>query len=284
MYKLERASLASYTTMKVGGIAEIVSVPETEDELVEEVRDCKKNNFKYRILGNGSNLIISDGLISGRVIYLKKACLELSEVDGLLYSGASIMLQSLINYCIAHNKYAMEYLFSVPATLGGAIVQNAGRYRTHNLQVSDYLVKVKVYDAEMDTVRFLDKAECSFKYRHSIFKENRNYIVLGAYFSLPDQESEIGEKKKKDRLALVSKYQDAQFPSSGSIFLKCNPILIRLFKGLRCGGAMYSRKTRNWIINDGTANATDVLKLIKRVVFLHRIFFCKLELEIEIWD
>lgn len=285
MLKLENECLAKYTTLKVGGIADVLSVPETENELIEEIRFCKKNNLNYKILGNGSNLVISDKRISDRVIYTKKACLELKNDDGLLFCGVSVMVQQLINYCIVNNKYAMEYLYSVPATLGGAIVQNAGRYRTHNLQVSDYLVKIKIYDAnaDADAVRFLSKEECGFRYRHSVFKEKRNYIVLGAYFSLPDQEAKVGEENKKARIALVDKYQDAKHHNCGSIFSKCNPIIIRFVKGLRFGGAMFSTKTRNWIINDGTATATDVLKLINFVVFLHKLFFCKVELEVEVW-
>jgi len=284
MYRLENERLAKYTTMKVGGVADVMSVPETEDEFVNEVKYCKKNNISYKILGNGSNLLIPDKRITARVIYTKKACLELKNDNDLLFCGASVMLQRLIDYCIVNNKYAMEYLYSVPATLGGAVVQNAGRYRTHNLQISDFIIKVKVYDMQVDAIRFLSKEECRFKYRYSVFKENRNYIVLGAYFSLPDQISHIGVKKKKERIALVDKYQDAKQYSCGAIFSRCNPILIRLVKGVRFGGAKFSLKTRNWIINEGTATATDVLRLVKFIVSLHKVFLCKFELEVEIWE
>jgi len=281
MYAVENEELAKYTTMKIGGKADLFVVPESEDEIITAVRCCLQKKIPYKVLGNGSNLLISDSGVRGHVIYMKKACQDLFLKDGLVYCGASVMLQRLINFCIENNKSAMEYLFSVPATLGGDIVQNAGRGKQYNKQISDYLAKVRVFDGNK-TVE-MSKKDCDFQYRDSIFKHCRNFFVLGAYFDFPFQEREIGEQLKQERINLVKKNHDAAYPNFGTVFCQGNSRLMRLLKGLRIGKAAFSSKTSNWICNLGGATSIDVVRIMKIAIFLHKITFQKIKTEVEIW-
>ncbi len=259
----------------------MMSIPESESELILEIKYCLQNNIPYKMLGNGSNLLISDDGVDGFVINNKKACVDLFVHNDLLYCGSSVMMQQLINYCINNEFYAMEYLYSVPATVGGAVVQNAGRGKQYNKQISDYIVKVKVFDGEK--IREIPKRKCRFGFRDSVFKENRDLVVLGVCFALPMQSEEIGVNAKKERMKLVRKYQDSGCANFGTVFSTANHHIMKLLRGVKIGNAGYSKKTPNWICNYGDAKAKDIVKLIKVSKLLHKFLFRSVKAEVETW-
>lgn len=205
--------LAKYTTIKIGGIAKKMFIPESKEELIDIVEKIKN----IKILGAGSNLLINDKKDYENVVYLKSFATEINYADGMFYVGASVSNQALINEINKRGFGGIEYLYSVPGFVGGAIVMNAGRGKNYNQSISDYIVKVDVLvDGVVKT--FL-KDECEFTYRHSIFKKS-NYIVLGAYFIFNDMKQEVSKELKRERLELCRKVQDASKPNFGTFFCK----------------------------------------------------------------
>lgn len=173
----------------------------------------------------------------------------------------------------------MEYLFSTPGTIGGSIYMNAGRGKSHNKAISDKLVKAKVFDA--DDIFELNKEECRFAYRYSIFHKKSEWIILEATFELNDREFNIGEKKIKERIDYVKENQHRNYPNVGSIYKagKSGKIL-KLLSYFKIGDCKFKG---NWIINLGDGRAEDVLKLLKISKVLHCLVMKKPKLEVEIW-
>lgn len=281
MIELKNELMSKHITFKVGGPVEIMLIPETEDELIQAIKFVHQKETPCRILGNGSNLIVKDKGLKGYVIKNTKACLALEVEDNIVYTGASVKLQQYIKFCTKNNLEGPEYLFSVPATMGGAIFMNAGRGKQFNLQISDYLTSVKIFDGH--EIRVLSKEACKFEYRSSIFHEHRDWVILGAYFQLNDQNHEVGDRKIQERKSFVKEHQDYNAPTAGSVFKAGHHRAFNFVKGFRIGKAGYSKKTLNWINNLGGAKSRDIILLIICFKVLSYILFKKTKLENEIW-
>jgi UDP-N-acetylmuramate dehydrogenase len=284
--RLENEALEKYTTLKIGGTAEIMSIPDDVEGLLSEISFCKQKRIPYRILGNGSNLLVSDKGVKGFVVKLNKACNKLNLRNAnKIEVGSGVMLQKFINFSINNNLYGNELLYSIPGTIGGAVFMNASIVGKENTvaSISDCLLSVKIFDGEQ--IKDIVKKECNFNYRSSIFHKRDSWIILSALFELPSQEKAIGRKKIKERMKRVRQHQDRQYPSAGSIFRgNYSRITSFIMKGKRFGKAMYSKHNGNWINNLGGAKFRDVLFLIKMAQVLN--FLCSLKkarLEIEIW-
>lgn len=281
MIEYKDEPLSSYTTFRIGGRARFLLQPENEEELIGLIADYRSKKTAYRVIGNGSNLLISDRGIPEPVINNQAACLRLEIVDGVVYAGSSVKLQSFIRFCVRNGVAAYEYLFSVPATIGGAIFMNAGRGKSMNQQISDYLVGVRVFDGKK--VYEVSKNECDFGYRKSIFHSRRDLMILGAYFKPPAQLTQIGEQNIKERMRYVKETQDFNHRTAGSVFKSARHGIFYWVKGVKIGDAQYSDKTTNWINNNGSATADDVRWLIRIVFALNLLTFKVAQQEIEYW-
>lgn len=279
--KLYNEPMANHTTFKIGGPADVMVIPESEEELIKTVKECKENNTPFYILGNGSNILVNDEGIRGIVIKNTQACREVDVKNNIVEVGSSVYLQDFVRVCINHNLEGMEYLYSVPATVGGALFMNAGTRRKVNQQIGDNVLQVKIFDGEV--IRKVDREDCAFGYRHSVFQNRKEWIILGATFALTQQDCTVGKQKIKDRVSDVIRRHDLDYPNVGSIFKNGNYVIVRLIRGLRCGDAQFSKKTPNWIINRGKAKSRDVIKLIQYAKWLHFLVFKIIKLEIKIW-
>lgn len=274
-------SLKKYTTLNIGGIAEKFYIIEEEKDLYEISEKIKKEHY---VIANGSNLLINDKKIFRDVIYMNKLENKLEEDEnGIIEASASIKIQQLINFANKREKGGLEYLYSVPATVGGAIYMNAGRGKVYNKKISDYVVDVKIFDG--DKVRVLKNEECNFLHRDSIFKKN-NWIILSARFKFPYMSKEEGDKLKKERLDFSKNNLDANNKNAGSVFKSCNGRIMRLLKKLNLGwknGVSFSKKTGNWMNNNGNGTYRQAKFLINLTIFLHKIMFRNIELEYIDW-
>ena len=285
--RLKNESLKKYTSFKIGGSAEILSIPKNIDELLSEIRFCDENNIPFKILGNGSNILVSDKGVKGFVIRLNNACNRVSLIDKYSVEvGSGVSLQKFINFSINNNLFGNELLYSIPGTIGGAIYMNAGIGNRGNVKasISDYLVFVTIFDGSK--IKVLKKDDCNFGYRESIFKKKRNWIILSAIFEVPFQEKTIGLEKKKARMKYAIKHQDRKYPNVGSIFHKhYGRIASSVMRGRKYGNAMFSKRNGNWIINIGNATSKEVKILIRVAQILNFFFtFKKALLEIEFWE
>ncbi len=243
-------------------------VPESEEELIAAVTEARKSAKPYFVLGRGSNILATDGVVDQLVIKNTEACRALSiRDDGQIEVGASVELQRFIRFSVEQNREGMEYLQSVPGNMGGAVCMNAGRGEQFKKAISDYLTEVDVFDGER--VVTLDKSACKFGYRTSIFRK-RDWVVLRARFALPPQEKDRGLELITERMRYVREAQDNRFPNAGSVFARRFRLHTQLM-GDNVGDAQFSKRTSNWILNTGQASCADVLRLIRRAQWRHMV-------------
>lgn len=282
---LENESLKKYTTVKIGGIAKKLYFPENRTEFIEII-ETMYGKRKY-ILGGGSNLLINDQKEFDEVISLKRMDSSIENLgSGNYYIGASVSLQKLITQINNDGYGGIEYLFSVPALLGGAIAMNAGRGKAHKSSIVDYIKVVHVYDYEERKIKILNKDECKFSYRNSIFKQEE-MIVLGAVFDFPSVNIDDAKRKREDRIRYVKKLQDSSGYNFGSVFREYNKYIMQVIRLLHVGyedGISYSSKTSNWLINRRNGSYQQAINLIEKVVKIHRLLGMKIVREVIIWD
>lgn len=279
--ELSNEPMAKHTTLKIGGPVRKLLIPENEEELLAAVQQCHREGNSFRIVGNGSNILVNDNGLDEVIIKNTRACLRL-ECDGTtIYAGASVKIQRFVRFCAEHDLGGFEYLISVPATVGGVVFMNAGRGRHVNQQISDGIISVRVFDG--DKVFELSKEECQFQYRESIFHWKPEWVILGAYFVLKVQGRAKGEQVIQGRKDFVKESQDYSDPSAGSVFKSGRLFVFKCAQGLKVGDAEYSKKSVNWINNRGQAKARDVLKLIKIVKWMNWLTFKKAKEELRLW-
>ena len=262
------ASLKKYNTYRVEGSAKYLISPNSITDLSSVIKILKESNEKFYILGNGSNVVINDKEYDGAVIRLDKINgIEVNPKMHMAYAEAGAMLPKLANESINQGLTGLEFAVSIPGTVGGAIYGNAGAY---NSCILDYVESVTVLDENYD-VRVIEHEDITYSYRHSMFKEQKNLIILGAKFFLKEGDKvnslEIIEDRRQRRIAT----QPLEFPSAGSVFRNpdgdfagrliesCN------LKGYKIGGAEVSEKHANFIINSNNASGEDIYKLINYV-------------------
>ena len=279
MKKIYNVQLAKFTTVKIGGNAVEMLIPETVDELSEIVRLRKPLHF----LGGGSNLLIAEHDFDCVVNLRSFSCDLVDYGNGRFLVGASVRLQKLINLINERGRGGIEYLYSVPGCVGGAIVQNAGRGEAHHQSISDYVKKVNLI-REDGSIVSLTKEQCQFGHRDSYFKHHYG-IVVSVIFEFPIVDKETSRALKAERLAFCKREQDNSKPNFGSVFCKSDGKILGLFRLLGIGhrNAHFSRKTKNWILNDGGTFA-DVLSTIEMAEKAHDLLRRDYKREVVVWE
>ena len=203
--------------------------------------------------------------------------------DGTVTAGCSVRIQKLINFGKEHALGGFEYLYSLPASVGGIVYMNAGRGRMHHQQISDWLESVEYLDLTDMQVKTMRVDKSQWTYRCSPFHK-MNAVILSATFRMRESTIEEVKSRIEERKNVVKRSQEGNKPSCGSVFNKNNKYIMRLLRGKRIGGACYSKKTNNWISNDQNGTADDVIALIHKAQKLHRFFLQKCSLEIKIFE
>lgn len=259
IFKNEKMS--KHTSFKVGGIADFYVVVEDVDELIYVLELGKKNNIETFIIGNGTNLIVTDKGFRGIVIKLNFSKLELE--NDVITAGAGVSLITLSHFALKNNICNYEFMSGIPGTIGGGVKMNAGAYGG---EIKDILVSTKYLDENYE-VKELNNNEHEFDYRYSIFFKE-NWIILESKFK-----TELGKyddiKAKMDEFTKSRKEkQPLDKPSAGSTFKRGEDFITAKviddlgLKGYKIGGAMVSEKHAGFIVNDGDACAKDILDLI----------------------
>ncbi len=258
----QNENMSDKTSMGVGGCAKFYAVPESVYTFNLCVKAAKDSGVKYKIIGNGTNLLVSDDGYDGFIICTKnlnRVLLDRGEIVAL----CGTPLSKLVAFTAGAGRTGAEGLAGIPATVGGAIFQNAGAF---GYSVSDYLYEVtSVKNGE--TVR-RKKSECGFGYRTSAFKASGEFIV-SARFRFPKRKAVI--KQKFPDFAAKRRNSQPYGRTCGSVFL--NPegdsagrlIEAAGLKGLRVGGATVSDKHANFIVAGSVASARDVYMLIDKI-------------------
>jgi len=250
------------TTLRVGGSADLYVEPGSESDLAVVMAFCAEHNLKFFVLGRGSNLLVRDGGFRGVVICLAQACFRRVEVEGVqIRAGAGARLRSIAAEAKRHGLAGLEFLDGIPGSLGGALRMNAGAMGS---VIFDRVHRVRLVDRQ-GWVHEREAAEMNPRYRGcDLLKEN---IALAAMLSGIPGEAQGIERRMGEFNARRWRTQPAA-PSAGCMFKNpaassAGQLIDQLgLKGTRVGGAMVSLEHGNFLINDGTATATEVLRLI----------------------
>jgi UDP-N-acetylmuramate dehydrogenase len=280
--------LKDYTTFKIGGPARFLYRPANLKELRELVTKYRAKNPKLKVLGAGSNLLVSDKGINSAVIKLDSpAFCGISHSNCLVKAGAGCLLNRLLAYCSKHGLSGLEFLAGIPGTVGGALAMNAGvSVNAEPVSIGDYIESVTVLDYNSN-LKVLDRAKLKFAYRRSNLAR---YIILGVSLRTAYRGPGAVEKNISRYLGLRRNSQDYTRPNAGCVFM--NPpgdSAGRLIdscglKGRRVGGAEVSRKHANFILNADQATSENVLALIRLVrKEVKKKYGITLEPEIKVW-
>lgn len=260
------AKMKDYTTYKVGGPVKCVVYPNDEVSLITLLKYLDSNNIKYKILGNGSNVIFNDTGYDGVIIKLDNFN-SLKIIGTRVIVGAGYLLNKLALRVSRLGLTGMEFAAGIPGTIGGAVYMNAGAYKS-DMGYIITSIKVITPDYKIET---LYNKDLEFHYRSSFLQKNKGYICIEASISLVKGNSleimEIIEERKKRRVET----QPLEYPSAGSVFRNpegnyAGKLIEDIgLKGYSIGGAKVSDKHANFIINTGTAKGEEIKELINKI-------------------
>ena len=277
--------MKKHTNFKIGGNADVFVIAKNIEEIKCVIKFSKENNIPLTILGNGSNVLVSDKGIRGIVLQigLKEIKVEKHE-NALIEVDAGAMLGALAQILLKQSISGFEFAAGIPGSIGGAIRMNAGAYGG---EMKDIVKNVTVLN-EKGEINILTNEECEFSYRHSRFTNSKE-IIIKATLELPfGNENEI--KAKMDEYAQSRKEkQPLNLPSAGSTFKRgADFITAKLIdecglKGYTSGDAQVSTLHAGFVVNLGNATAQDVLSVVSHVkqVVLEKTGK-QIELEIEL--
>lgn len=262
---LEKEPMSRHTTFRVGGEADLLFLPRSEQELCAALRLAEAEGAPVQILGNGSNVLVRDGGLRGLTIVLGEHYAKLRVEGKRLHAQAGALLSRVAVAAMEAELSGLEFASGIPGTLGGGCAMNAGAYGG---QLSDVLVYADVLlDGE---VRRLSRTDMEMGYRTTL-PLRRGGIVLGACFELKEDDPAEIAARMRELNARRREKQPLNLPSAGSTFKrpeghfagglieKCN------LKGCTIGGAQVSEKHAGFIVNIGGATAGDILALIAHV-------------------
>lgn len=260
--------MSRHTSFHIGGPARFFVTPSDKDDLRKVVNCCKRNKAKYFILGNGSNILVSDKGYDGVIINTSKGLGGIRVQENMIYADAGVLLSKISSVALSNKLKGFEFASGIPGTLGGAIVMNAGAYGG---EMKDVVVSVNAYDPDANLIREMSQDELKFGYRTSAFKE-LDHVVLDVCLKLEDGDP-LEIKNKIDELkAMRTSKQPLNYPSAGSAFKRPKDnfagkmIMDAGLSGFSIGDAAVSSKHCGFFVNLGNATASDMKKLFEEVI------------------
>ena len=258
--------MKKHTTFRVGGAADFFLTPENKEEVRHAVLTCIENKVPYYIIGNGSNLLVSDKGYRGAVIQLYKKFSQVEINNHIVSAQAGASLAKIAGASLEAELTGFEFAAGIPGTLGGACTMNAGAYGG---EMKDVLLEVTVLNANGQI--FTIPAEgLELGYRTSIIAK-KEYIVLSAKIQLKQgQVQDIRDRIEELKIQRITK-QPLEYPSAGSTFKRPEGFFAGKLiqdaglRGLRVGDAQVSKKHCGFVINRGNATAAEIDELIKKV-------------------
>ncbi|MBE6749208.1 MAG: UDP-N-acetylmuramate dehydrogenase [Ruminococcaceae bacterium] len=264
----ENVSMKDYTTFKTGGNCQLLISPNSAGALSEIIKECNKTDTPYTVLGNGSNVLVSDDGLEGVVIHIADGLnkIKLSD-ETTIYCEAGVKLGTLCNFALENSLTGLEFAFGIPGSVGGAIFMNAGAYGG---EMKD--VVTKVYHIDKDgNEGCLIRDNLAFGYRTSAYESN-GFIITGVEIELQKGENSEIKEKMNDLLGRRKDKQPLEYPSAGSTFKRPEGYFAGALieecglKGKQIGGARVSEKHAGFVINYDNATTSDILSLMDFIV------------------
>ena len=275
--------MSKHTTFRIGGNATAMVFPKTVKEISELLRWKEENQVPFVVIGNGSNLLVSDKGFDGVVMKLHSNFNDVIKEDDKIIAKAGCPLYKLALFAREQELSGLEFAGGIPGTVGGAVRMNAGAYGG---EISQVIEQVTALDRN-GNLKVFQKEECNFGYRQSAFKEDEYYVVEAVFRLSPGVYSEIKEKQEGFDLQRRQK-QPLEFPSAGSTFKRPEGYFAGKLiqdaglRGYQVGGAGVSDKHCGFVINKEKATAQDVMQVIKDVQReVEKQFGVTLEMEVE---
>ena len=280
------APMKEYTSFKAGGNAAVLVTVESVTQLQQVLADVQEAGVASMLLGNGSNTLFKDSGYDGVVIKLGEAFSACEHLGGgRVVAGASVLMSVLAKYLLRESLSGFEFASGIPGSLGGAVFMNAGAYGG---ELKDILVSAKAVSRDGSEVREFTAEEQELSYRHSALEDN-GYIVISAQLQLQPGVQEEIQAKMRELMEKRNTKQPVQYPSAGSTFKRPEGYFAGKLiedaglKGVSVGGAQVSVLHSGFVINTGSATATDILDLMTLVQnTVYDQFGVKLEPEVRI--
>lgn len=263
---LKEEPMRLHTTFRIGGPAQFFVIPRTQEEAAAAVRLCRSEGAPYYIIGNGSNLLVSDKGYRGVVIQLFKEFSDINIEGTRIRAQAGASLAKIAAEALRAGLAGFEFAAGIPGTLGGACIMNAGAYGG---EMKDVLLAVTVLTKDGE-IREIPREELDMGYRTSR-ASREGWIVLGATIELARGDGKEIRAKMEDLKQRRTDKQPLEYPSAGSTFKRPEGCFAGKLiqdaglKGLRVGDAMVSEKHSGFVVNCGNATAADVNGLIRLV-------------------
>ncbi len=262
---LEDESLSGHTSFRIGGAADFWFLPKDIEDLSAGLKACTEDGVPVFVIGRGTNLLAADAGFRGVVFDLAETFSGMSGEGPEVNAGAGGLLWDLLNFCAARGLSGFEALAGIPGSVGGGVRLNAGAF---GREIRDNLVDVIAVEAD-GTVTVRDRDALAMGYRSTALPEGS--VVVSARFSFEPGDPLRMKAEQEAVLARRREKQPLSMPSAGSVFKRPpGDFAGRLIedaglKGLRIGDAMVSGKHANFIVNVGSASASDVKALIDEI-------------------
>ncbi|WP_428897389.1 UDP-N-acetylmuramate dehydrogenase [Parelusimicrobium proximum] len=263
---IEGADMSMHTTYKTGGKAEALVYPKTVEDWGLIIKLAKLNNIPFRVLGLGSNVLVSDSGLPG-ITASTREMLAVEAVGDKVMAEAGAALDKLIEVSVANGLGGMEKMSGIPGSVGGAVWMNAGAFGQETFDTLEY---VNVIDQDARPY-IIQKKDICHGYRKGVCGCAGEVIVLSAAFRLTQADSKALYESRNNILAKRIEKQPLDLPSAGSVFKRPGgDFASRLIdesglRGLSVGGAKVSEKHAGFIVNFNRASAEDIYNLIKEV-------------------
>ncbi|MDR1003377.1 MAG: UDP-N-acetylmuramate dehydrogenase [Oscillospiraceae bacterium] len=258
--------MCGYTSFKIGGAADLLLEVGSAADLSRAVRLLRENEVKTTILGNGSNILVSDEGIRGAVLRLTGEFSSIRTEGTRIVCGAGVLLSKLCRTAAESGLSGLEFAYGIPGSVGGAIYMNAGAYGG---EMKDAVASCEYMD-ESGQLLSISVADMDMSYRHSFFG-GKNLIICSASFDFCSGDREEILSKMKEIMQRRVDKQPLEMPSAGSVFKRPEGYFAGALieqcglKGCSVGGAQVSVKHSGFIVNTGGATCKDVLELVRHI-------------------
>ena len=263
---LEREPMSKHTSFRIGGPADLFVQPANEEELWNALHLARQEKVPFFIVGNGSNLLVSDEGFRGMILHTGGMLKDIFVEGDVIYAQAGALLSTVAKTALEHGLAGMEFAAGIPGTLGGAVCMNAGAYGG---EMKDILLDAEVLTQEGERL-VLPVEELNLSYRHSVIFE-KNYVVLAAHIRLSRGDTAEIKNRMNELAGARRDKQPLEYPSAGSTFKRPEGYFAGKLiqdaglKGYTVGGAQVSEKHSGFVINRGGATAEEVRFLIRQV-------------------
>lgn len=262
----EEANLKMHNTYRLDTVCKYLIFPKSIEELINLLKVIKEDNYKYLVLGNGSNIIFKNTYYDGIIIKLDRLN-HLKVNDNIVEVEAGYSLLKLSLDMALKGLSGLEFASGIPGLVGASTAMNAGAYKS---DIGEILIDVKVINPNLELIT-MTKEQLEFKYRDSYIKKNKDYIIVSTKFKLEKtNNNEILELISKRRVRRLET-QPLEYPSAGSVFrnpegMHAGELIEKCgLKGYTIGGATVSEKHANFIVNTNDATGKDIINLINLI-------------------